>query len=183
MPIFGKFGKPFTTGTGPPPTDDLTVPTRDELFLYQMYQDNPYALTAESLYIAKICGLCHHFKALEQPSLAFSIDTIALIGGRCHNTETHQYANSVFKSCQKAHVITAEGLPDTSHIDSSLVSKIAIISVPKTRELVNMLFFWEEEVTRLRLLDDEIREIEGVIRERGEGASGIEELEMALKAA
>jgi hypothetical protein len=55
--------------------------------------------------------------------------------------------------------------------------------VPKTRELVNMLFFWEEEVTRLRLLDDEIREIEGVIRERGEGASGIEELEMALKAA
>lgn len=44
-----------------------------------------------------------------------------------------------------------------------------------------MLFFWEEEVTRLRLLDDEIREIEGLIRERGEGGKGTEELEMALK--
>ena len=59
MPFYGKFGKPFTTGTGPPPTDDLTVPTRDELFEYQLYQDNPLALKPESLYIAKICGeLC-----------------------------------------------------------------------------------------------------------------------------
>jgi hypothetical protein len=49
------------------------------------------------------------------------------------------------------------------------------------RELANMLFFWEEEVTRLRLLDDEIREIDELIRERGESEKGTEELEMTLK--
>lgn len=44
-----------------------------------------------------------------------------------------------------------------------------------------MLFFWEEEVTRLRLLDDEITELDGLIRERSEGGKETAELEMALK--
>ena len=40
-----------------------------------------------------------------------------------------------------------------------------------------MLFFWEEEVTRLRLLQDEENEIEAAIREHGE----TDDLAMALK--
>ena len=92
-------------------------------------------------------------------------------------TETSQYADSVFSSCQKAHVIGATGLPDTARIDASLVSKIAVISVPKQRELVNMLFFWEEEITRLRLLDTEEEEIKAAIGSHGE----TEDLSMALR--
>lgn len=53
--------------------------------------------------------------------------------------ETKQYADSVFRSCQNAHVITSEGLPDTERIDRTLVSKIGIISVPKQRELVRII--------------------------------------------
>lgn len=34
------------------------------------------------------------------------------------DTEANQYANSGFSSCQKAHVITAGGLPDTERIDT-----------------------------------------------------------------
>jgi hypothetical protein len=50
------------------------------------------------------------------------------------------------------------------------VSKIGIITVPKQRELVDMLFFWEEEAMRWRLLDEEQVEIEGAISARGGGS-------------
>ncbi len=66
-------------------------------------------------------------------------------------------------------------------MDSSLVSKIAIISVPKVRETVNMLLGWEEECTRLRLLADEEAELEGLIRERAAEGQDVSELQMALK--
>ena len=36
-----------------------------------------------------------------------------------------------------------------------MVSKIAIVSVPMQRELVKMLFYWEEELVRWRLLCEE----------------------------
>ena len=87
--------------------------------------------------------------------------------------ETSHYASSVFRSLTTHSIIDPQGHPDTTRIDRTLVSKIAIISVPKCRELVNMLFWWEEELTRWRLLDEEVREIEGVIDE-GEGR-GLEE--------
>lgn len=49
----GGFG---LTGTGPPPTDDLTPPTRDSLFSAQLQKLDPTALDAESLFTAKIVG-------------------------------------------------------------------------------------------------------------------------------
>lgn len=53
------------------------------------------------------------------------------------------------------------------------------------RSKVNLLFFWEEEIMRLRLLDVEEAEIEAVIKERdrngGEGVGEREDLETALK--
>jgi len=121
-----------TTGTGPLPTDDLSGPARDSLFLSQLEKPDPTALNAESLFTAKIC-------------------------------ETHYYANSVFKDCQKYGIIDSAGHPDTSKINRSMVNRIGIISVPKQRELVNMLFFWEEELMRWRLLDQEAAEIEQAI--------------------
>lgn len=50
------------------------------------------------------------------------------------------------------------------------MSKISIVSVPKQRELVDMLFWWEEELTRWRLLDEEQAEIEGVMSAASEGS-------------
>jgi hypothetical protein len=85
--------------------------------------------------------------------------------------ETKQYAHSVFRTLTKIGVIDAStGRPDTTKIDKSFVSKIAIISVPKQRELVDMLFFWEEELTRWRLLDEEEVEVERAISARGKGS-------------
>lgn len=46
--------------------------------------------------------------------------------------ETKYYANSVLSTCHSVCVIACEpGTPDTTKINRSLVSKIAIISVPK----------------------------------------------------
>ena len=44
------------TGSGSPPTDDLTHVTKDSVFLYQLQQHDPRALNEELLYVAKICG-------------------------------------------------------------------------------------------------------------------------------
>jgi hypothetical protein len=98
-------------------------------------------------------------------------------------TETHHYARSVFRSCTKVGVIDAiTGQPDTTKIDKSLVSKIGIIPVPKQRELVNMLFWWEEELTRWRLLDEEEAEIVKAISARDNGAQdGEAELQERLR--
>jgi hypothetical protein len=84
--------------------------------------------------------------------------------------ETHHYARSVFRSCTKVGVIdTTTGQPDTTKIDKSLVSKIGIISVPKQRELVNMLFWWEEEaeiVKAISICDNGAQDGEAGLRER-----------------
>jgi hypothetical protein len=62
------------------------------------------------------------------------------------------------------------------------VSKIGIIPIPKQRELVDMLFWWEEEVTRWRLLDEEQEEIESAILARGGGSQDDEaELQERLR--
>ena len=46
------------TGTGPPPTDDLTAPTKDSVFLAQLQKEDPAALDETVLTTAKICGMC-----------------------------------------------------------------------------------------------------------------------------
>lgn len=56
------------------------------------------------------------------------------------------------------------------------MSKIGIISVPKQRELVNMLFFWEEELTRWKLLDEEAFEIKEAINGEEDAAGLVERL-------
>ena len=50
---------------------------------------------------------------------------------------------------------------------------------------VNLLFFWEEEITRLTLLDQEEAEVQETIKERerdgGEGVGEWEDLKTAMK--
>lgn len=41
-----------------------------------------------------------------------------------------------------------------------MVHKLAMISVPKQRVLINLLFFWEEELVRWQLLCNEAEELQ-----------------------
>lgn len=83
----------------------------------------------------------------------------------------------MLNACHKAGVIdAATGHPNTARIDRHLVSKIAIITVFKQRQLVNMLFFWEEELTRWRLLDEEQHEAKTALERDPENTQASEAL-------
>ena len=160
------------TGTGPLPTDDLTPPLRDALFLYQRQlkgpENDPKHLTPESLYVAKI-------------------------------VETHQYARSVFGTLQKLGILdyddgngsgrrasksqssassagavggsvqpgtNGSGIR-TDRITKQLTNEISLIPMHKVKTLVNLLYDWDEEVTRWEGLEAEMREIEGVAGSEG----------------
>lgn len=70
------------------------------------------------------------------------------------------YANRLLRACYNVGIINeATGRPDTTKIDRNIVNKLALISVSKQRKLVNMLFYWEEELVRWRLLSEEENDI------------------------
>lgn len=73
----------------------------------------------------------------------------------------HSRAKTVMKHTHRIGIIDAEtGAPNTSKIDRNMLSEMPILGVVKQRDLIKLLFFWEEECTRWRLLGDEEKEIE-----------------------
>jgi hypothetical protein len=68
---------------------------------------------------------------------------------------------------------------NTAGITKNFANQLAIISVHAQRKLVGMLFFWEEECMRWKLLDEEEKEIlEGLAR----GNSENRDIALALEA-
>jgi hypothetical protein len=67
---------------------------------------------------------------------------------------------------------------DTTKIDSKFANKLSFISIYAQRKVVGLLFFWEQEVVRWRLLDEEEAEIKEVI---GEGKDVPADLKVALE--
>jgi len=67
---------------------------------------------------------------------------------------------------------------NTAGVTKNFANQLAVISVHAQRKLVGMLFFWEEELTRLKLLDMEEREILGAMEGDQENA----DLRVALDA-
>jgi len=66
----------------------------------------------------------------------------------------------------------------TGGITKNFANQVAVISVHAQRKLVGLLFFWEEELTRLRLLDQEESEILQAL----DSESGNRDLTVALEA-
>lgn len=62
-----------------------------------------------------------------------------------------------------------------------MVKAMPNISVQKQKELVMLLFFWEEEITRWRLLSSEEEELQGRLREGGISHGFRMELEHTLR--
>ncbi|KAH0551249.1 hypothetical protein GP486_007453, partial [Trichoglossum hirsutum] len=65
-------------------------------------------------------------------------------------------------------MVSKTGAIDTTKITRRFAHQVAIISLPKLRDLVDLLFFWEEEVVRLRFLKDEEAEIREAMLALGE---------------
>jgi len=67
---------------------------------------------------------------------------------------------------------------NTAGITKAFANQMAIISVHAQRKLVGLLFFWEEECTRWKLLDQEEREIIDALKTH----EGNTDLQCALEA-
>ena len=128
-----------------PQTENLTNIERDLLFTWQIGGDDFEGLTAESLQQAGICG---------------GATQGGVHSGALGVLNDNHLATRVLHACHKAGIINpTTGHPDTSKIDKTLANKIVLISRPKLKKLVEMLFFWEEEIVRWRLLTQEEDEL------------------------
>jgi len=85
----------------------------------------------------------------------------------------------VYKDLKKSGVIDPTTLTiHTERITKHFANQLATISVHAQRKLIGLLFFWEEELVRWRLLDEEEGEIRKAMEYNGEEH---EELRVALK--
>lgn len=70
-------------------------------------------------------------------------------------------------------------LPTSPYIQTSLITKqfphqLPFLSIHRQRALIGLLFFWEEELVRWRLLEDEEAEIVKLISEVEEEDEGLQ---------
>ncbi|CAK4032801.1 Hypothetical predicted protein [Lecanosticta acicola] len=118
-------------------SDELHPKVKDEVFQWKVGSRDFECLDAESLIRADIVA-------------------------------NHTRAKTVLKAAHKIGTIDAEtGHPVTTKIDRSMLSEMPILSIVKQRDLIKLLFFWEEECTRWRLLGEEEKELGEKLREEG----------------
>ena len=93
-----------------------------------------------------------HQMASSNDNSPFALDERSLfVGGAC---ESESVSLKIFQKLQKVGVLNAQNCVDTKYIDGKkFPHQVAVLSVFRQRELINLLFWWEEELMRWRLLD------------------------------
>lgn len=79
--------------------------------------------------------------------------------------ESEAVSRKTFKALQKCNVLGPEGEIDTTQIGNRFTHQVAILNAYRQRELINMLFWWEEEVQRLKKLKAEEQDLNAMIKE------------------
>jgi hypothetical protein len=83
------------------------------------------------------------------PLPAEALTPSSLLAGRI--TESPRTASAAFDALLRIGVIDqATKTPVTSKISEDLVPQISVLSVVQVKELVKLLFYWDEQVQRLR---------------------------------
>ncbi|KAI1618555.1 hypothetical protein EDD37DRAFT_272326 [Exophiala viscosa] len=70
---------------------------------------------------------------------------------------------------------------DTTRITQRLPHELAFVSIHAQRKTVGMLFFWEQEALRWRLLDQEESELKAALEDEGTSAASKQELKVRLE--
>jgi hypothetical protein len=73
------------------------------------------------------------------------------------------------------------GLVDTARITSDFTPQLSMISIHAQRKLVSLLFYWEDELTRWHLMEDEEVQIRLQMAGQGENIAARENLEMVSR--
>lgn len=145
---------------------DLSPKQADDLFRWQLATPHPRYLSEKSFFIAGIVGAeslsKKVYKALVKSKIILPVPEDGSSSGA--SQEVQMTVN-------------------TGGVTKNFTSQLAIISVHAQRKLVGMLFFWEEECMRWKLLDAEEKEILSVL-ETGENrdlAVALEAVDMKKK--
>lgn len=78
-------------------------------------------------------------------------------------TQSKDRASKIIASCKRRGIITAAGRPDTRCINGDIMAAMPTISVPQVKQLVRLLFFWEEEFVRWDMLHREQEQLRALL--------------------
>jgi hypothetical protein len=140
---------------------NLTPIQADNLLRYQLNIPHSRYLGENALYTSGITGSEALSKKVHKALIKSKIILPAPENGASEEQERQMTVN-------------------TAGITKSFASQMAVISVHAQRKLVGLLFFWEEELTRWKLLDAEERDI--LVAMEGDLARQNRDLVIALEA-
>ena len=149
---------------------ELSLEQQDRLFAHQIKLENPKVLDNMSFFACSVVGkpTCSSFCA-SQPESDHEFTAPA---------EAKTHSASVLKSLKKVGIVSpTDGSVHTEKITKHFANQVPEISIHRQRKLVALLFFWEEELVRWRLLDEEEAEIKKTMETHGEEH---EQLKVAL---
>ncbi|KAK5947856.1 hypothetical protein OHC33_011121 [Knufia fluminis] len=99
-----------------------------------------------------------HQLAAQHSGAPYSLDERSFfVGGICDNESV---SRKVFRKLTDAGILDGSACVDTRNLDGKkFAHQVAVLSVSRQRDLVNLLFWWEEECQRLRKLISEEKEL------------------------
>ncbi|KAK5095629.1 hypothetical protein LTS08_008022 [Lithohypha guttulata] len=104
-----------------------------------------------------------HQLAASHPGAPYGLDEHSLfVGGICEHEGT---STKVFHKLGRAGILDENGIVRTYKIEGKkFPHQVSLLSQPRQRDLVNLLFWWEEECQRLRKLTEEEKELGSQIK-------------------
>lgn len=136
--IFGDLPGSLSSSSGADP-GHISLSHQDSLYLYQLQFPSPQLLTSESLTVAQIVG----------------------------DAST---ARKIFTQLQKIGLLSQDGEVQTSAFDKpgfgkECVSALGMIPVSRQKQVVDLVFWWDEEGRRLEKLLGEKEELVVLLRD------------------
>ncbi|KAL6252936.1 hypothetical protein RBB50_000655 [Rhinocladiella similis] len=90
--------------------------------------------------------------------------------------DSESVSRKVYKALKKYTILGTDGVVDTYKIGPRFPHQLAMLNIPRQKELIGMLFWWEEECQRLRKLNAEEKELDDLITDaEAKVAVGMEE--------
>ena len=80
-------------------------------------------------------------------------------------TDAEGMSKKVFKALKKHEILREDNTVDTYKIGPKFAHQLAVINMAHQRDLVNMLYWWEEECHRLKKLLGELEDLNKMIEE------------------
>jgi hypothetical protein len=121
-----------------PQSYDITPPIQDAIFEYQLGEEDPLKLDPQAFVVASI-------------------------------TSSKTVAAQVHRALVKNGILEQNSpVVNTNKVTKNFAHELACISSHAQKRLVNLLFFWEEEVMRFKVLKGEWEELKVVVQAEGE---------------